>query len=315
MSLSLPIYSTLIAISIPAIQQILLVLPLRRTWPIALLMYVPGFLFVLWAIDDNARGGGRLEIVYVLTSPSVFAELLSVLLLAAVYTLVFEVLRRLRVDDWTESEESRFTPGLYRPMACIAILLLAMCICSVNYKSLEDAVLRNDLELARSRLEFNLAGVGPNNGRIEDWGTAGIHTSPLLPVAVKNGSIQMVKILLQSGAEINPSPNQSGINSGSNPEWNMMYYATINDDMPMLQFLVEQGADPTRNILPAVREKNVNHLEFLLSHGADVETVRNELRSQNLEGVLDEMLAHIAEQPVAFRSKNLDVSAAPHVVE
>ncbi|MBL7644545.1 MAG: hypothetical protein JNK74_00005 [Candidatus Hydrogenedentes bacterium] len=285
-----------LAILIPLVQQ-LLTLPkwIVSKIPIALLMYVPGLLVVFWSINDRVGDVRRLECVYLLTGPSVLAYLPPVCLLTAVYVFIFEVLRRLRVKNWAESGEPRFTPGLYRPLAGILLILIVICTCAANYKSLEDAVAQNDLDLAARRLKFNLAGAGPNNGRIEDWGTAGVHTSPLLPLAVRNGSIEMARLLIQHGAELNPEPPQLGKRGWANPEWNMLYYATINDDMRMLEFLVEQGGDPTRNITTAVKKKNIGHLAFLLNHGGDVEVVRHELKEEKLEKELAGMLAQIAE--------------------
>jgi hypothetical protein len=284
-----------LAILIPVVQQILMVPKwIESKIPIALLMYVPGLLIVLWAINDRLGDLRRLESIYLLTGPSVFVWLQPVCLVTAMYVFVFEVLRRLRVKDWAESGEPRFTPGLYRPIASFFLVLIVICACAANYTSLEDAVAQNNLDLARRRLKFNLAGAGPNNGRIEDWGTAGVHTSPLLPLAVINRSIEMASLLIQHGAELNPKQLQSGMRGEANPEWNMLYYATVNDDMPMLRFLVEQGADPTRNITTAVSRKNTAHLAFLLKHGGDVEAVRHELKERNLEKALASMLEEIS---------------------
>ena len=79
-----------------------------------------------------------------------------------------------------------------------------------RYKSLQYAVETDSLELARRRLEFNLAGVGPNDGMIHSFGSYGLIRSSLLPVAVENNSKKMVELLLKYGAEVNPEAPGEG---------------------------------------------------------------------------------------------------------
>lgn len=104
----------------------------------------------------------------------------------------------------------------------------------------------------------------------------------------------MAKLLIEFGADLNPKLFRKVSNAGANPEWNNLYYATINDDKPMLEFLIEHGADPTRNITTAVRTKNISHLAILLNNGGDVEAVRYELKEQDLEKTLANMLEEIS---------------------
>jgi hypothetical protein len=58
--------------------------------------------------------------------------------------------------------------------------------------------------MVEKRLNWNLEGVGPNNGLIVHLGTPGFELYPLLPVAVKNSDYDMVKLLVKHGADLNP---------------------------------------------------------------------------------------------------------------
>lgn len=78
-----------LAIAIPVIQQIL-TMPkwIVSKIPIALLMYVPGLLVVIWDMNERVGDLRRLECIYLLTKPSVSGYLQLVCMVMAVYTVI-----------------------------------------------------------------------------------------------------------------------------------------------------------------------------------------------------------------------------------
>lgn len=267
-----------IALLVPVVQQVLTVSSrVASKVPIALLMYVPGLLVVLWSICDQTGDLKRLECVYLLTRPSVFGDLAIVVQVTAVYTLLFEVIRRIRVENWPESGEPHFTPGLYRPLGGMFLVLFALCIWLANYESLEDAVLQNNLELARRRLEFNLAGAGPNNGRIEDGGISGVQALPLLPLAVKRGNRAMVDLLLAYGADLNPRGWKTSVEISDTR--NVLLFAVERGDLPMIDYLVERGANPIQGVFAATLLKKEDVKEYLFEKWTTLESVQKFISS------------------------------------
>ena len=292
MRLNLVIAFLLAAVVVPVIQQVLC--SKLRIWSgvlIAGFMYLPGLLLTALFIQIKTMSGGRVEIVQTLTSPEVFEWLLSLAFITSFFTILLEVLRRIRQDKRHESGQPALTPGVYMPMLAMFFGFLVVALYLVSYDSLEDAVRNDNLELARRRLVFNLAGVGPDNGLVEDLGTAGVHTSSLLPLAVKNGSTDMVALLVEHGAQLNPKPQRVYGRRAAEKEWNMLYHAIRDDNIIMLKFLVDLGVNPTRGIVLAVKEHRVEHLAFLLESGADILSVMPELREKDLEAKFLEMQA------------------------
>lgn len=91
----------------------------------------------------------------------------------------------------------------------------------------------------------------------------------LLHIAAKSLNVEVVRLLLASGVDVN----------AADPEKNTpLHYTVDRNHLPLTQLLIEAGADPNRKgrfgqtpLFGAIRRPTVNWelVRYLLSHGAD----------------------------------------------
>ena len=79
------------------------------------------------------------------------------------------------------------------------MVLMAVTAYLYSYSTLGDAVTSGNLALAEKRLNWNLEGLGPNDGLIVKVGSLGLHRYPLLRMVVRNRDSDMRELLLKHG--------------------------------------------------------------------------------------------------------------------
>jgi ankyrin repeat protein len=133
-------------------------------------------------------------------------------------------------------------------------------------------------------------GVDPNS--VDPGG------NPLLFIAARNGSVAMVDTLLAAKAKVdmpnrfNDTPLMAAAIQGhlevvrrlraagaarDPPGWTPLIYAATGGKMPVVRYLLEQGANVnaaspngTTALMMAIREHRIDVADLLLSRGADV---------------------------------------------
>lgn len=152
----------------------------------------------------------------------------------------------IRAYPWAEM--SRRVQADPRPLA----LLLAA---GARY-GLREAVMLNDLELARARLD---EGADPNTGKFK-------YNGPLLKIAAEQGYRAMVELLLDRGAEIEATDDL-----GRRPLLSAACYGRLD----VVRFLLDRGADIDGDdwcdhtaLSEAALHGHRHVVEFLLSQGA-----------------------------------------------
>ncbi|MBX7258001.1 MAG: ankyrin repeat domain-containing protein [Candidatus Hydrogenedentes bacterium] len=154
-----------------------------------------------------------------------------------------------------------------------------------NYKTLQYAVEHGDLLLAEKRLQNNLLGVDANTGYITRSSSDDTVTEPLLPIAARRGDLEMVKLLLTHGADINRRGERIFrpvteavlachydvaeylLEEGADPA-EAMDYASRKNESDFLRLLLAHGGSPSLGLWEAVRCGRVEDLRLLLEHGA-----------------------------------------------
>ncbi len=133
-----------------------------------------------------------------------------------------------------------------------------------NSQNLLDALKRGDKEAVEILLEL-----GPNEIDIndEECGVTPLH------LASSIGYIDIIRMLLEKGADINAQDNY-----GQTP----LYYASGQNNVEIVRMLLEGGADIEAKdksgetvLYQAVRSKNAEMIELLLNRGADIEAKDN----------------------------------------
>jgi hypothetical protein len=273
--------AVMIVVLIPLLQALLVHLNFRGNHiAIAVLMFFPGFCFRLWFMTEASylygKRYGRSELLY---SEIEFGAYLNFLLMCVVtipFVIMWCLMRRIPRENLGPTGESLHLPSIWKPSCVILGFFLVLAVYLGNYKTLEDAVKLNDTELVRRRLEFNLLGVGPNNGGICQY-SGGLYYYPLLPIAVHYGNKEMVDLLLEHGADLSPEEwygaawddtLKIGKDNG-NIEHNPLFYAIFNNNHSMLKYLLDKGADPTQGVSLAVCRKDTEILADLLKRGGD----------------------------------------------
>ena len=186
--------------------------------------------------------------------------------------------------------------GVWRTLVAIQLALMAITAYLYYYNSLGYAVSSGDLALAEKRLNWNLEGLGPNNGLIIRVGTPGLVRYPLLPVAVKNSNYDMVKILVKHGADLNPKDWDEQLHLSIGRYYkNTLYFAVRNHDVEMIDFLIDLGVSPEQGIHPALSERDRELLNFFLEEGASLEFAlgvaeRMGYSQQKIEGLFPETI-------------------------
>ena len=93
----------------------------------------------------------------------------------------------------------------WRSLVAVQLVLMAVTAYLYSYSTLGDAVTSGNLALAEKRLNWNLEGLGPNDGLIVKVGSLGLHRYPLLRMVVRNRDSDMRELLLKHGAEWKPT--------------------------------------------------------------------------------------------------------------
>ena len=285
---------------VPIIQWILW--RIDRRWvaiPVALLLFAHGLPWVVFGYTLRAGQSLPLErwqVAFFATEGAPYLLRSSLIVTSLGAFTIWMVVSRFPGKN-LRGEKVRPLP-VGRVYMIMLIVLYVATIPVSHYKSLQYAVETDDLELARKRLEFNLAGLGPNNGKIHYFGSYGLIRSPLLPVAVENNSKRMVELLLKYGANVNPdAPGEGSKHEERVVFRNPLAVAIHGDNMDMLAFLIDKGADPTKGIVPAVIEAKPEALQYLIRRGADVKAARKELGAIERGQLLDEMLEELKLSP------------------
>lgn len=275
--------AVMVVVLIPLLQALLVHLNFRgNRIAIALLMFLPGFCFRLWLMielsDMNGKRYGRSELLYSEIEFGAYWNFLLMCVVTVPFVIMWCLMRRIPRETLGPTGESLPVPSIWKPCCVILGLFLALAVYLSNYKTLEDAVKLNDVDLARRRLEFNLLGVGPKNGGICQY-SGGLYYYPLLPIAVHYGNKKMVDLLLEHGADLSPEEwrgaawdadtMEIGYDNG-NIEHNTLYYAILNNNQSMLNYLLDKGADPTQGVSLAVYREDAELLADLLRRGGDL---------------------------------------------
>ncbi|MBL7645435.1 MAG: hypothetical protein JNK74_04505 [Candidatus Hydrogenedentes bacterium] len=207
----------------------------------------------------------------------------------------------------------------------LLVLLWGVCVLLSGYKSLQYAVESGDEELAARRLAFNLEGVGPADGRIREIGGGRFTQSSLLPLAVEMNNKAMVKLLVEYGADLNPvgandlfgaeiSLTARQVLLAKPQEYsdetlktltrlnvisrNSVAAAIDDDNAGMLEYLLSLGANPTQGLFSAVVLDKPELFKYLVRHGANVDVVREELKSVGKDVVLYRMFEKVEKQTI-----------------
>ncbi len=183
--------------------------------------------------------------------------------------------------------------GAWRSLVVIQMGLIAVSAYLYYYKPLGYAVSTDDLALAEKRLNWNIEGLGPNNGLIVRTSASGLELFPLLPVAVRNGSYDMVTLLLNRGAELNPTgwDDVVQLESGTYVK-SALYFAVRNHDVGMMEFLLDLGVNPEQGIYPALLEDDRELLGYFLGKGASLEFAMGVAKRMNYsQQRIDEVFA------------------------
>ena len=267
--------------------------------PIALLLFVHAWPWIIFGYELRVGQSVPLErwqVAFFATEGAPYLLRSSLIATSLAAFIVWMIVSRFPGKNF-RGEKVRPLP-VGRVYVLMLIVVYVASIPLTHYKSLQYAVETDDLELARRRLAFNLAGLGPNNGKVHYFGSYGLIRSPLLPVAVENNSKKMVELLLKYGAEVNSEAPGEGSEHAERVVFrNPLAVAIQGDSMDMLGFLIDKGADPTVGVFPAVIEEKPEALRYLLERGADVEAARKELEAVEKGQLLHKMLEELKSPP------------------
>lgn len=150
----------------------------------------------------------------------------------------------------------------------LVIMCLLMAIATAN--SQEPQVL---LTIDQAAAKGDLATVKRELQKGEDVNGEHAGTS-LLSLATKNGRLEMVKFLVDKGANVN-----HGAINGTAP----LMLAATNGHLDVVKFLVDKGADVNAKdhkggtpLMAAAREGHLDMVKFLVEKGADVNARGND---------------------------------------
>ncbi len=198
-----------------------------------------------------------------------------------------------------------------------------------TYKTLEDAVRAGDVAMTERRLTFNLLGVGPNDGFVLALSSGPVGRMSLLPAAVKTNNIELVRLKLDHGANVNVSAHWDGATSplalasrqcneeivrllldhGADPSEGLHAAAgtkwvstanRTNPDSPecglnIVALLLEYGGEPNQGLHPAASSNRLDVLQLLVAKGADVY-----IRDQSGKTILDVAVVRKATDVIQF---------------
>lgn len=245
---------------------------------IAGLVFAPGLCVTAWLVWFNVTEyvefyrAPRWALVYFLQGRSALRYLMAI---SAITTIYFAICLLLEYFPWREVRNGKKGAvrviEAWRPLVIIQLALMAVAAYVYSYTTLGTAVTNDNLALAERRLNWNLEGLGPNDGLIIWQGTPGLVRFPLLPEAVKNHNYDMVELLVKHGAELNPADWDEDLNISRLYVKNPLYFAVKNKDVEMVDFLVDLGVNPEHGIAIALQERDRELLTLFLEKGASVE--------------------------------------------
>lgn len=268
---------------------------------IAALVFIPGFWaeWELLLLHSVVGPFERRDALYWLIEENSVYTIVEICTFTTPLLIVWWFIKRKPQVSLRRKGENARIPVIWLPYCAIVCLLLAVSSYFEDYVTLESAVIANDIELTRRRLEFNLLLRGPNDGGIgRPYSSSGLRTYPLLPIAVWHNNREMVDLLLAHGADLNPDDWNSWVEDidkwtfgrGAIPR-STLAYAVLKNNRPMLDYLLEKGANPSQGIDPAVYIENGELLAYLLDKGGDpTEGVRSAIFRRN--GDMLEYLLH-----------------------
>lgn len=157
-------------------------------------------------------------------------------------------------------------------------------------KNFEKAVKAGNLEKAKELMEHPGAVIG------EKEKTAGLF------IASKRGNLEMVKLLVKAGADVNAFDMNSYKTRESG--WTSLVYAAVNDHLDVVKYFIEEleidvdqpdiaGSTALMNTSYFKKsdfEKNYEMIEYLLSQGADANAVSNNGTTAIMGTAIDERI-------------------------
>ena len=243
---------------------------------IAGLVFAPGLCITAWLVWFFAMdigGFDRWRLIYLLEGVGSLIFLAVTTGLTVIYLGVWGLLEY--VSREAEGEQGGKVIGVVRAWPSLLItqlLLTAIAVYLHSYTFLGRAVSNDNFTLAEKRLNWNLEGLGPNNGLIVRTAASELELFPLLPVAVRNGNYDMVQLLLKHGAELNPKDwDKRRLLESGYYVTNTLYFAVKNQDVEMIDYLIDLGVNPEQGIHPALLELNRDLLRYFLDRGVSLE--------------------------------------------
>jgi len=243
---------------------------------IAVLVLAPGFFATtgfVWFYLRTFHDVNRWSVVYVLQGTGALTCLAAVIGITATYFGACSLLEHFSKRAFRDEGGAVVRViEVWRLVILSQLVLVAVAVYLYSYKSLGDAVSNDNIALVEERLNWNLEGSGPNNGLVVETGSKWLERYPLIPVAVRNGNYEMVKLLLLHGAELNPKDwdEYTTVNSGEYTR-NSLYFAVMNQDREMIDYLIDLGVGPEQGVYPALLKRDRALLDFFLEEGANSE--------------------------------------------
>ena len=144
--------------------------------------------------------------------------------------------------------------------------------------SLVKAVKDSDLASVKALLH---EGVNPNiRVYVKDMPRIGDERASLIFEAVKTGNVQIVKELINAGANVNAEVTMDTLLDGFLSTTSLTI-AVGNRDWPMIRLLVERGASSDNIVTLSNADSDV--LKFLLKSGADPDILLNDASAYGLD--------------------------------
>ena len=252
----------------------LLLRTLERRWCdylIAILMFIPP-VYIAWTITEflwqmfyGPCTMDRIDRVHLYTR---HGALMSFVVIGFSYlpiVLLWRLTEQMPLPKWWPYKRQGSAPCLRWTSALLVALLFAVSVYFAQYQTLYDAVRSDNVELARHRLQFNWAGLGPDNGHVIYISSGERYLGSLLPVAIWKGNTDMIDLLLDQGAEINIEKLETPVHDRLNP----LSDAMRRRNTEMVDHLLERGIVPTEAIRRVARDNDITMVERMLSAGAD----------------------------------------------
>jgi ankyrin repeat protein len=141
-----------------------------------------------------------------------------------------------------------------------------------NKTSIYYAIEHGHLEIVRLLLDTHPGIANHNSTTNHDYTTKGLlkytQTIPILHFAARRSKFEIVKLLVERGADIN---------EGAGGDGTPLYFAVQQDDHLITQFLLEQGAKPNLTtsegsspMTYALIHRNKDNIRLMIQYGGDL---------------------------------------------